>query len=70
MTMNSILIAVLLAQAQPVIKHGTCPSGYTQSGNYCAPTQNAPSAIPKVGQCPSGWATSGNYCIEMKRGRG
>jgi hypothetical protein len=67
--MNIILVTVMLAQAQPIIKHGQCPSAYVQSGGYCAPMQNAPPAIPKIGQCPSGWTQSGDYCIEMKRRR-
>jgi hypothetical protein len=49
-------------------KVGQCPSGYRESGGYCAPTSDrAPNAVPKRGQCPSGYAQSGNYCIEMRR---
>lgn len=56
------------AQAQPLpqAKTGQCPNGYTQSGNYCAPTsKKSCPAIPKTGQCPSGWAQSGGYCQQM-----
>jgi hypothetical protein len=29
---------------------GSCPSGYRDSGGYCAPTSGrAPAAVPKVG---------------------
>lgn len=53
-----------LAQPMPVPKQGQCPSGYRESGGYCAPmTDSAPNAIPKSGQCPSGWRQSGSYCI-------
>ncbi len=48
----------------PVIKDGSCPSGYHSSGNYCVPTGSAARAtIPKVGSCPSGYHSSGNYCL-------
>jgi hypothetical protein len=57
-----------LAQPTPVPKTGQCPSGYRESGGYCAPMQrDAPVAIEKRGQCPSGFMQSGNYCIEMRR---
>jgi PAS domain-containing protein len=43
---------------------GQCPSGYRESGGYCAPTSDRASvAIPKTGQCPSNWMQSGAYCI-------
>jgi hypothetical protein len=62
--MTHIAIAVLLAQP----KVGQCPSGYRESGGYCAPTSDrAPASVPKTGQCPSGWTQSGNYCLEMRR---
>lgn len=53
--------------AAPVAKTGQCPSGYSQSGSYCAPMADAPRSIPKQGQCPSGWAQSASYCLEMRR---
>jgi hypothetical protein len=35
-------------QAMPLPKVGPCPSGYTESGGFCAPTSDrAPVAIPK-----------------------
>jgi hypothetical protein len=56
------------AQPTPQPKIGPCPSGYTESGGYCAPTSDrAPAAIPKHGQCPGGWVQSGAYCIDTKR---
>jgi hypothetical protein len=59
------VVGYLPASAQgPVIKHGSCPSGYYQSGNYCTPSnpRQAP-ALPKVGSCPSGYHQSGDYCL-------
>jgi hypothetical protein len=69
------LVAVLAALALPAVaqplpqpKVGQCPSGYRESGGYCAPmSERAPVAIPKTGQCPSGFTQSGAYCIEMRR---
>ena len=56
------------AQPTPQPKIGACPSGYRDSGGYCAPTSDrAPVAVPKTGQCPSNWTQSGAYCIEMRR---
>lgn len=37
------------------------PSGYRDSGGYCAPTSDASVAVLKVGQCPSGFVRSGAY---------
>ena len=63
-----LLITNAVAQPLPQPKVGTCPSGYRESGGYCAPTSSrSPAAVPKIGQCPSGWMQSGAYCIEMRR---
>jgi hypothetical protein len=31
------MVVLLLAAAMPLPKAGTCPSGYMESGGYCAP---------------------------------
>jgi hypothetical protein len=56
----------LASAAQPVLKNGSCPSGYRTSGQYCIPRKNAHFAIEKVGSCPTGYRTSGNYCLANK----
>jgi hypothetical protein len=62
------LVAPALAQSMPLPKIGQCPSGYRESGGYCAPMNDrAQPAIPKRGQCPSGWAHSGAYCLRLGR---
>jgi hypothetical protein len=63
------LIATAQAAPLPQSKVGQCPSGYAQSGGFCAPMRSdAPAAIPKgPGQCPSGWMQSGAYCIETRK---
>jgi hypothetical protein len=74
MTRVTMIIIVLLmitnavAQPLPQPKVGSCPSGYRESGGYCARMNDrAPAAVPKVGQCLSKWMQSGSYCIEMRR---
>ena len=50
-------------QPQPLVKQGSCPSGYSQSGNYCNPSSRARFAVKKIGSCPSGYSQSGDYCL-------
>jgi hypothetical protein len=62
------LLGHVRAEPMPQPKVGRCPSGYRESGGYCAPTSDrAPAAVPKVGQCPSGWVQSGAYCLDARR---
>lgn len=49
--------------ATPLVKNGSCPSGFSSSGSYCSPSSNARFVVVKVGNCPSGYSTSGNYCL-------
>ena len=56
-------IAAYAATPQPLPKHGSCPSGYSQSGNFCNPSSNAKFAVAKIGSCPSGYSQSGDYCL-------
>ncbi len=49
--------------AQPVPRHGSCPSGYYSSGEYCVPNNSARYALPRTGSCPSGYYSSGDYCV-------
>jgi hypothetical protein len=55
--------------AVPLVKKGGCPSGYSSSGNYCAPNASATFAVEKRGSCPSGYAVSGNYCLAGKNAK-
>lgn len=50
-------------QAQPILKTGNCPSGYSTSGGYCKPGRYARFAIEKRGSCASGYSSSGDYCL-------
>jgi hypothetical protein len=46
----AIAPAVAAAQPLPQPKVGQCPSGYRESGGYCAPTSDrAPNAVPNAG---------------------
>jgi len=49
--------------AAPLVKFGSCPSGYSTSGGYCAPGSDAKFAVEKNGSCPSGYSSSGYYCL-------
>jgi hypothetical protein len=65
-----LLTTVAVMAQQPVPKTGQCPSGYAESGGYCAPTSDRVStAVPKIQgkQCPSGYSQSGAYCLKMGR---
>ena len=70
-TLVVLITTAAAAQPLPLQKQGQCPSGYRESGSYCAPASSrAPVAIPKErGQCPSGFMQSGAYCIEMRARR-
>lgn len=56
-------VLVSAESASPILKNGSCPSGYRTSGKYCIPGKNAKFAIIKLGSCPSGYHSSGNYCL-------
>jgi hypothetical protein len=68
--LGTTVALITTASAEPMLlpKTGQCPSGYRDSGGYCAPMNDkAPVAVPKQGQCPSGFMQSGNYCISTQR---
>ncbi len=54
---------------QPILKNGSCPTGYNSSGNYCVPGSGAHPVIEKTGSCPSGYNSSGNYCVMGPSGK-
>ncbi len=65
-----LLISPTLAFAQqPILRNGSCPSGYYSSGNYCVPTSSASPVIERNGSCPSGYYSSGNYCVMTSSGK-
>jgi hypothetical protein len=52
----------------PVPKVGQCPSGYRESGGYCAPkSDRAPVAVPKRGQCRPGSCSQGRTAETLAR---
>jgi hypothetical protein len=55
-----------LPQPKPPSPGGSCPFGYTASGSFCMPPQDAQDAIlkPANGTCPWGWIASGSYCLK------
>ena len=55
--------AACALQPQPLLRQGSCPGGYSQSGSYCVPGTHARLAVPRHGSCPSGYAQSGEYCL-------
>ena len=59
----SCLSAQASSPAQPVLRTGSCPSGYYASGNYCVPGNSARHALQRSGSCPSGYYASGDYCV-------
>ena len=68
LTVLATLALPAVAQPMPLPKTGSCPSGYTESGGYCAPMRrDAPVAVPKIGQCPSGFVQSGAHCVDARR---
>lgn len=71
-----ILIAMLSTASlcaagtpMPLNKIGSCPSGYSNSGNYCEPKKEAHFALERLESCPSGYTTSGDYCLAGKDAR-
>jgi len=50
-------VATASAQALPVPKVGSCPSGYPESGGFCAPMR-------RDARCPSSRMQSASYCLE------
>jgi len=59
----SPVLANAAAPPQPILRNGTCPSGYYASDEYCVPTSSARFAITRDGTCPSGYYASDKYCV-------
>jgi len=61
---------VALAAAQPVpFRGGSCPHGYSRSGQTCLPREGAQEAIPLPPNrtCPWGYIRSGDACLRSGR---
>jgi len=61
---------VALAAAQPVpFRGGSCPHGYSRSGQTCLPREGAQEAIPLPPNrtCPWGYTRSGDACLRSGR---
>lgn len=63
----ALISAFPTAEAEVVLKSGSCPIGYQTQGNYCVSNrENTPIAVTKVGDCPIGYQTQGDYCVSSK----
>ena len=53
--------------AQALVRDGSCPSGFSSSGNYCVPGSGARFALARNGgSCPSGYFSSSDFCVSSK----
>ncbi|WP_223296630.1 hypothetical protein [Thiorhodovibrio frisius] len=64
MTSSNISLAL-----EPLVKQGSCPSGYRTQGDYCVPGSAARGALPKSSSCPAGYYTNGSYCVAGKNAK-
>jgi len=67
---TSLLLALIIPvkvnaapSPQPILRNGTCPSGYYASDKYCVPTGSAKFAIERDGACPGEYYASDKYCV-------